>query len=167
MAKQFTVNTAEAFAEAMRTWEEGNSAEARRLARRIADSTPGFGGAHYLLGMIALQQGQARKAAEHLSRAVTADPTQTAPRLALARALEVQDSLNTAILQYRAILAVDPSHAEANARLGDLLGRTGKTEEAMEHCRRAIAANASHAEALCTLGGLLHQRATTKKPPAP
>ncbi len=158
MAKQFAVNIAEAFSHAMRTWEDGNAAEARRLARKIADSNPGFGGAHYLLGLIALQQGQARKAAEHLSRAVTADPTQTVPRLALGRALEAQDSLNTAILQYRAILAAEPAHAEAHARLGDLLGRTGKIDEAITHCRHAIAANPRHAEALCTLGGLLHQR---------
>ncbi|TAN56950.1 MAG: tetratricopeptide repeat protein [Magnetospirillum sp.] len=158
MTKPLTVNLAEAFAQAMRSWEEGNASEARRLARRIADSSPGFGGAHYLLGVIALQQGQARKAAEHLSRAVTADPTQTVPRLALGRALEAQDSLNTAILQYRAILAAEPDHAEANARLGELLGRTGKIDEAIDHCRRAIAANPRHAEALCTLGGLLHGR---------
>ena len=158
MAKPVAVNIAEAFSQAMRTWEDGNATEARRLARKIADTNPGFGGAHYLLGLIALQQGQARKAAEHLSRAVTADPTQTVPRLALGRALEAQDSLNTAILQYRAILATEPSHAEAHARLGELLGRTGRIDEAIDHCRHAIAVNPRHAEALCTLGGLLHQR---------
>ncbi|MDO8605787.1 MAG: tetratricopeptide repeat protein [Phaeospirillum sp.] len=158
MAKPFAGNIAETFAQAMRTWEEGNTSDARRLARKIADSNPGFGGAHYLLGVIALQQGQARKAAEHLSRAVTADPTQAVPRLALGHALEAQDNLNAAILQYRAILAADPNHAEAHARLGELLGRTGKTDEAIDHCRRAIAANPDHTEALCALGSLLHLR---------
>jgi len=158
MARHVAVNVAEAFAHAMRIWEDGDVAEARRLARKIADANPGFGGAHYLLGLIALRQGQARKAAEHLSRAVTADPAQTVPRLALGRALEVQDSLHSAILQYRAILAIDPAHAEAHARLAELLGRTGKTDEAIAHCRQAIAASPRHAEALCTLGGLLHER---------
>lgn len=156
MAKQFSVNIAEAFARAMKVWDDGNAAEARRLAHRIAETNPGFGGAHYLLGMIALQQGQARKAAEHLSRAVSADPAQIVPRLALGRALEAQDNLNSAIMQYRAILAADPTHAEAHAKLGELLGRSGKVDAAMDHCRRALAVDPSHVEALCTLGGLLH-----------
>ena len=156
MAKQFSVNIAEAFAQAMKVWDEGNAAEARRMAHRIAESNPGFGGAHYLLGVIALQQGQARKASEHLSRAVSADPAQVVPRLALGRALEAQDNLNSAIMQYRAILSAEPSHAEAHARLGDLLGRGGKTDAAIDHCRHALASDPRHAEALCTLGGLLH-----------
>ncbi|WP_239988476.1 tetratricopeptide repeat protein [Paramagnetospirillum kuznetsovii] len=150
------------FARAMRTWEEGDVAEARRLARQIIESNPTFGGAHYLLGAIALGQAQPRKAAEHLARAVAADPSQPVPRLALGRALEAQDSLNAAVLQYRAILAADPNHAEANARLGELLGRSGKVEEAIHHCRKAIAVNPRHAEALCSLGALLHQRGEDK-----
>lgn len=157
MSAKTITNIGEAFTQAMKTWEDGNTAEARRLARRIADAKPDFGGAHYLLGVIALSQGQGRKAAEHLSRAVAADPTQAVPRLALGRALEAQDSLNAAALQYRAILAADPIHAEANARLGELLARLGKPAEAMSHCRQAIAVNPHHAEALCTLGTLLHQ----------
>jgi len=152
------LNLGEAFAHAMKTWEDGNTSEARRLARRIADVRPDFGGAHYLLGLIALKQGQARKAAEHLSRAVAADPSQAVPRLALGRALEAQDSLNAAILQYRAVLAAEPDHAEANARLSDLLGRSGKLDEAVSLCRRALSTDPRHAEALCTLGALLHQK---------
>lgn len=163
MAKQFSLSVSDAFAQAMRLWEEGNAPEARRLARQIAEANPSFGGAHYLLGMIALAQGQARKAAEHLARAVAADPVQAVPRLALGRALEAQNSLNAAILQYRSILAADPDHAEANARLGELLGRTGKRDEAVLHCRRALAANPRHPEALYALGSLLHEMGQDKE----
>ncbi|CAA7620847.1 tetratricopeptide repeat protein [Magnetospirillum sp. SS-4] len=158
MARQSAQNVGEAFAHAMATWEAGNIAEARRLARRIVDSAPEFGGAHYLLGVIALGQDQARKAAEHLSRAVAADPAQPVPRLALARALEAQNSLHAAILQYRAVLAAAPMHVEAGARLAELLGRTGKIDEAVDLCRRTIAASPHHAEALFTLGTLLHRQ---------
>jgi predicted TPR repeat methyltransferase len=151
------LNIGEAFGRAMQAWEDGNVAEARRLARAIADARADFGGAHYLLGLIALKQGQAKRAAEHLTRAVAADPEQTVPRLALARALEAQDNLNSAILHYRTILGREPAHAEANARLADLLGRTGRRDEALEHARRAVATDPRHAEALCTLGSLLHE----------
>lgn len=158
MAKRTALNVGEAFTHAMATWEAGNVAEARRLARQIADSAPDFGGAHYLLGIIALAQDQNRKAVEHLSRAVAADPAQAVPRLALARAFEAQNSLHAAILQYRAVLAASPTHVEANARLADLLGRTGKTDEAIELCRRVVTVSPTHVEALFTLGTLLHQQ---------
>lgn len=163
MAKQASMSVGGAFAQAMQAWEAGNAAEARRLARQIADTNPGFGGAHYLLGTIALAQGQVRKAAEYLARAVAIDPHQVVPRLALGQALEAQDSLNAAILQYRAILAMDPIHGESHARLGGLLGRTGKADDAMAHCRQAIAVNPNHTEALCTLGSLLYQKGEDKE----
>jgi predicted TPR repeat methyltransferase len=152
------LNIGEAFGRAMQAWDDGNTVEARRLARTILDARPDFGGAHYLLGLIALKQGQARRAVEHLTQAVAADPNQVVPRLALGRALEALDNVNSAILHYRTILASFPDHAEAHARLADLLGRQGRNKaEALEHARRAVTANPRHAEALCTLGTLLHQ----------
>lgn len=152
------LNIGEAFGRAMQAWDDGNIAEARRLARTIVEARPDFGGAHYLLGLVALNQGQAKRATEHLTRAVAADPNQTVPRLALGRALEAQDNFNSAILHYRAILSQDADHAEANARLADLLGRLGRNKaEALEHARRAVEVAPRHAEALCTLGTLLHQ----------
>ena len=105
-----------------------------------------------------MRQGQASRAAEHLTQAVAADPTQSVPRLALGLALEGVDNLNSAILQYRAILGREPNHAEANARLAELLGRQSRTADGIEHARRAVASNPRHAEALSTLGALLHQR---------
>ena len=151
-------NIGEAFGRAMQAWDDGNAAEARRLARMNVESKPDFGGAHYLLGLIALGQGQAKRAAEHLTRAVAADPIQSVPRLALGRALEALDNFNSAILHYRTILTREPNHAEANARLADLLGRQGRNKaEALEYARKAVAVAPRHAEALCTLGTLLHQ----------
>lgn len=147
----------EEFAVAMQAWEDGNLAEAQRLGRRLAAKRPDFGGAHYLLGLIAQHQGQGRKAVEHLSRAVSADPRQPVPRLALAQALEAQGQRDAAIVQYQAVLEIVPTHAEAHARLGEILGQSGQRDTAIEHCRRAIAANPRHTGALCCLGSLLHE----------
>lgn len=158
MTTDATINLGEAFGRAMQAWESGDVAEARRLGRQILETRPDFGGAHYLLGLVAMRQGQTKRAAEHLTKAVAADPTQTVPRLALARALEAQDNLNSAILHYRAILSADSRHAEAHARLADLLGRLGRHAEAESHGRAAIAVDPRHAEALCALGTALQQQ---------
>ncbi|MBI3446825.1 MAG: tetratricopeptide repeat protein, partial [Magnetospirillum sp.] len=158
MTTQIPMNVGDVFGRAMAAWDGGNVAEARRLAKAILDKRPDFGGAHYLLGLISLRQGQAQRAAEHLTQAVAADPLQSVPRLALGRALEGAGNHNSAILQYRAVLGREPGHAEANARLADLLARNGRIAEALEHGRRAIAVNPRHAEALCTLGTLLHEQ---------
>ncbi|CAA7623385.1 tetratricopeptide repeat protein [Magnetospirillum sp. UT-4] len=151
-------SVAETFAEAMHAFEAGQQAEARRLALRLAEAAPAFGGAHYLLGLIELERGHGRKAAGHLAQAIKITPGQVAPHLAMGRALEQGGDLAEACLHFRTVLDLAPGHAEAHARLGALLARLGKAEEAIDHCRRAVAASPDHAEAWNTLGGLLQQK---------
>jgi predicted TPR repeat methyltransferase len=158
MSATRSVNVGEAFGLAMAAYDEGKPAEARRIARGLVEAHPNFGGAHYLLGLISLDQGQAKRASEHLIEAVARSPAEAVPRLALGRAQEMLGNLYTAILQYRTILTQDADHAEANARLGELLCRSGHADEALAHCRRAVAINPRHAEALNTLGTLLHRQ---------
>ncbi|MBX9634179.1 MAG: tetratricopeptide repeat protein, partial [Magnetospirillum sp.] len=148
---------ADSFSEAMRAYEDGKVAEAKRLARRLTDTAPQFGGAHYLLGLLALDAAQGKRAAESLARAIAITPRQPVLHLAMGRALEISGDVAEAGLHYRTVLSIDSTHAEAHARLGELLRRTGKRDEAMAHCRAAIAANPAHAEALNTLGALLTQ----------
>ena len=150
-------NAGTAFAEAMRAYEEGRPAEARRLARQLAEAVPGFGGAHYLLGLLALDQSQGKRAATHLATAIAITPGQAVLHLAMARALEMGGEVAEASLHYRTVLGLMPDHAEAHARLGLLLQRQGRLQEAIAHCRRAVAADPAHAEAWNALGTLLHQ----------
>lgn len=152
-ARSMTIG--EAFAGAMKAYEDGKANEARRLARQMVEAKPGFGGAHYLLGLLALDRGDGRRAAEHLARAIAITPDQPALHLAMGRALEQSGSMNSAILHYRTVLARVPGHAEANARLGELLRRSGKSGEAIALCRRAVAANPADAAAHNSLGALL------------
>jgi predicted TPR repeat methyltransferase len=146
---------AELFAEAMRAYEDGKVAEAKRLARKLTDSAPQFGGAHYLLGLLALDVGQGKRAAESLARAIAITPNQPILHLAMGRALELAGDVAEAALHYRTVLVIDANHAEAHARLGELLRRAGKHADAMAHCQAAIAASPVHAEAMNTLGALL------------
>lgn len=144
----------ETFARAMQAYEAGKSGEARRLTRKLVQDHPEFGGGHYLAGLLALEQGHARRAAASLARAIAITPGQPVLHLAMGRALEMEDETAQAVLHYRTVLSLDPGHAEAHARLAELLGRMGRHDEAIGHARSAIAANPAHAEAWNTLGAL-------------
>lgn len=151
-------STATVFTEAMRAYEDGKPADARRLARQLVEIAPSFGGAHYLLGLLALDQGQGRRAAGHLATAIAITPGQPALHLAMGRALEMSDEMAEASLHFRTVLNIHPHHAEAHARLGHLLRQQNRHDEAINHCRKAVAADPGHAEAWNTLGALLQQQ---------
>ena len=150
-------SVAEAFAEAMHAYQSGKSAEARRLAKRIADQHPDFGGVHYLLGLLAIDRGQGKTAATHLAKAITITPGQAVLHMAMGRALEIAGSNAEACLHYRTVLSLMPAHAEAHARLAEGLRLLGKTDEAISHYRQAVAADPAHAEAWNGLGALLQE----------
>lgn len=150
-------DVATVFAEAMRAYEDGKPAEARRLARQLAEAAPGFGGAHYLLGLLALDQSHGKRAVGHLATAIAITPGQPPLHLAMGRALELSGDLAEAALHFRTVLSLMPRHADAHARLAHLLRQQGRRTEAIAHCRQAVEADPGHAEAWNALGALLHQ----------
>ena len=76
----------QALAQAFRHYEQGRPAAARKLARDIAKHRPDTPGLAYLQGLLALDEGQPRKAAQHLAKALAATPEAPPLRLAMARA---------------------------------------------------------------------------------
>lgn len=152
------INIGEAFAQAMQAYEGGRAGEARKLAHQIIEARPDFGGAHYLLGLLALDQGRAPRAVDHLAKAIAITPGQAVLHLAMGRALDLDDKASEAALHFRMVLSLDPGHAEAHARLAALAARQGRSDNAIEHCRAAVAADPAHAEAWNLLGALVHQR---------
>ncbi|MBI2240816.1 MAG: tetratricopeptide repeat protein [Magnetospirillum gryphiswaldense] len=158
MCAKVATNTAAVFTEAMRAYESGKPAEARRLARRLVEAAPHFGGAHYLLGLLALDQNQGKRAAGHLATAIAITPGQPTLHLAMGRALEISGETVEASLHFRTVLGLYPHHAEAHARLAHLLRQQGRDDEATAHCREAVNADPGHAEAWNTLGALLQEQ---------
>ncbi|MBR9971293.1 tetratricopeptide repeat protein [Magnetospirillum sulfuroxidans] len=150
-------STATVFTEAMRAYEIGKPGEARRLARQLVEASPAFGGAHYLLGLLALDQNQGKRAAGHLATAIAITPGQAALHLAMGRALDICGEHAEACLHFRTVLGLQPYHAEAHARLGHLLRQQGRNGDAITHCRHAVTADPGHAEAWNTLGALLNE----------
>ena len=140
------------FAEAMTAYESGRAETARRLAKALAASHPQFGGAHYLLGMLALDQGQINPALHHLGKAVALSPDQPAPRLMMATALQAAGRLAEAVRQMQEVLAVHPDHPEAHARLGAYLLDFNQPQGAVEHFTRALQVHADWSAVLNNLG---------------
>ena len=150
-------NTATVFTEAMRAYEDGKPAEARRVARQLTEAAPGFVGAHSPHGLLALDQNQGKRAATHLATAIAITPGQPALHLAMGRALEMGGEVAEAALHFRTVIGLAPHHAEAHAHLAHLLRQQGRRAEAIAHCRQAVAADPGHAEAWNTLGALLQE----------
>jgi predicted TPR repeat methyltransferase len=91
--------------------DAGRPADAGRVARGLADLRPEPGGLAYLLGLIALAEGEHRKAAQHLQRALRQSPDMAPPHLAFARSQARQGRAAETGLAYRRLLALVPDLA--------------------------------------------------------
>jgi len=118
MKEQISVE--QALSQAFAHLDAGRVELARKLARSLENQRPEPQALPYLLGLISLKEGQGKKAAQHLSRALTKTPGAVPPMLAMARAQIQQNRLVEGIIAYRRLLAVAPDLAVAWRELGDL-----------------------------------------------
>jgi predicted TPR repeat methyltransferase len=118
MKEQLSVE--QALSQAFAHLDAGRIGEARKLARALENQRPEPSALPYLLGLISLREGQGRKAAQHLSRALAKTPGAVPPMLAMARAQIQQGRLTEGVSAYRRLLAVAPDLAVAWRELGDL-----------------------------------------------
>lgn len=98
-------------------------ADARREYLAALDRNPLLVEAHRMLGQMALEGGDVPGAVEHLRAWALLAPKQTAPQLALARALAAAGDLDGAETALDAALELDPSNLEAHLSLGAILVR--------------------------------------------
>ncbi len=124
------LDLAQALAEAFGHLDGGRPSEARRLAREIERTQSSLPGLSYLQGLLALAEGQGRKAAQHLGRALAQTPDALPPLLAMARAQSAQHRHGAAEAVYRRLIALSPALAEAYGELGALWATLGKIEAA-------------------------------------
>lgn len=150
--------------------EHSGEATAAELALRLPATRQGLAsrGIAWLakMGLIALAQPLSEpESAQDIEpvQDVETEPPFSAPCLAgeangmaaEARAAEGRGDVNRAVALWREVLALDPSHVEANLRLGEVLAGAGEGAEALDHFRRAVAADPTSAPARCALGRAL------------
>ena len=136
----------------MTAYEAGRAETAHRLAKKLVADHPHFGGAYYLLGLLALDKDQPKPALHHLTKAVSLTPDQPAPRLMLATALQVLGRLDDAVQHMQKVLQHHPDHPEAHARLGAYLLDLGQDGTAVDHFRAALKIHPDWSAVLNNLG---------------
>ena len=110
--------------------------------------------AHYWKGLAHARLGQSESAAEHLTRAVTLEPTMQVARLTLAAQLMVLGRHAEAASQIEAAAKLQALDAESQFYLGLAYEGAGRSEQARVALRRALELQPGHAAAAEALARL-------------
>ena len=116
---------------------------------------PGCWMAHYNLGILLSDQGEAEKAIGHYRRAVDLRPDYAEAHYNLGRLLVEQGQFDDAIAHYEKAAAINPADAEAQNNLGVTLFGVGRTDDAIAHYQKALEIQPGYAEASCNLANAL------------
>ena len=148
------LDTRSLLTEAVRLHRAGQLEQAVPLYRTVLAADPNSADALHLLGMVALQQGQAKPAAELIGRAITLNDREASYHFHLALALQTLNDLQGAVSGYRRALALKPDDPDAYNNLGNALATQGKPQDAVAAFRRALALQPDNAVAHNNLGNV-------------
>ncbi len=140
--------------DAVRLHGGGRLAEAAALYRQVLAADPNSADALHLLGMIALQQGQARTAAELIGKAIALDGREASYHFHFGLALQTLNDIEGALAGYRRALDLKPDDADVYNNMGNALAALGKPQDAVFAFRRALALQPGHAVAHNNLGNV-------------
>jgi tetratricopeptide (TPR) repeat protein len=132
--------------------ELGRLAEAEAICRRVLLATPGDAEALHLLGVVALQSGDADEAVRLISVAVSAAPGEAKYRINLSAVLGQAGRNEEALEIAREAVALHADFPEAHNNLGSALVRVGKCDEALASYMRAISLQPNYDEAFYNRG---------------
>lgn len=148
----------QAFAAALEHHRAGRLVEAERGYRALLQREPAHADSLNLLGVIALQTGNAESALALVQRAVALRPDAPACRNNLGQILERLGREDEAIRCYEAAIELDPEYAEAHNNLGLARQRQDRLAEAESSYRKAIDLDPRYAEPHTNLGNLQKDR---------
>jgi tetratricopeptide (TPR) repeat protein len=139
----------------LRHHQQGRLDEADRLYQAVLAQQPGDPDALHLLGVVALQKGDYRRAADHIGQAIARNPGSAVYHANLAEALRSLGQLARAADCYRTALRLQPRSAEAANGLGLVHLAQGRHEEAVAQLREALRLKPDYGLACNNLGNAL------------
>jgi Flp pilus assembly protein TadD/2-polyprenyl-3-methyl-5-hydroxy-6-metoxy-1,4-benzoquinol methylase len=138
--------------QAVRLHQAGQLNQAAALYRQVLNGDPNSADALHLLGMVALQQGEARTASELIASAIVLNDRQAPYHAHLALALQTLGDMEGAVAGYRRALALNPDDPDTYNNMGNALAAQNRLEEAVAALRRALALQPGNAVAHNNLG---------------
>jgi len=140
--------------EAVRLHQAGQLERASALYRTVLTADPNNADALHLLGMVALQQGEAKTAAELIRKAIALHDREAAYHFHLALALQTLNDMQGAVAGYRRALALNPDDPDIYNNMGNALAAQDMPDEAIAAFRRALALQPGNAVAHNNLGNV-------------
>ena len=154
----FSNDVAAALAEAIGHHSAGRLDEAERIYQRIQKQAPDNPDVLHLLGYVAHQKGDSRRAVSLIRKSLERQPEGIEALNNLGLALCALGKLKEAEESFRKAMALSPDVADLHNNLGTVLQDQGKLDEAETSVRRALEINSGSAEAWSNLGGILRER---------
>jgi tetratricopeptide (TPR) repeat protein len=137
--------------------QRGQWAEAQSLYEEILLIEPRQFDALHLLGVIALQAKNPRRALELIGKAIDVEASHAAAHSNRGSALEALGELEAALASYDRAVALGPDFAEAHYNRGNVLQALGRPEAALASYDRALALKGDLAEGHFNRGNVLHE----------
>jgi protein O-GlcNAc transferase len=144
--------------QALQLHKAGRIQEAASLYRQALILDPHQPDATHLLGLTALQQGDAATAVDLIGRAAGRAPQNPLFQHNLGNAHAAAGAFHDAAKAFRRAIALAPKYVEAHANLGVALARARKLDDAAASLRRAVSIDPSYAPAYFTLANVLAER---------
>lgn len=133
------LDPSELYARAAEAWDEGRHEAAAELLETLVESDPGHSVALNTLGMIALNLGDARRAAAWIERAAAAEPGSAPIWFNLFQAHDRAGELQRGLASLDRALRVDPDYLPAIVMKANLLERLGRSSESLALYRAIVA----------------------------
>jgi tetratricopeptide (TPR) repeat protein len=127
------------FAEACALHRQGQLARAQALYRKVLEVQPRHFDALNLLGVLAGQTGDPKRAVTLFDRAIQSQPDQAAPHCNRGLALQELKEWTAALASFDAAIARQPDHAIAHYNRGNVLRELGEPQAALASYERALA----------------------------
>jgi tetratricopeptide (TPR) repeat protein len=139
---------------------QGKAGDAKAAFEDLLKRYPNDADLHLFLGMSLLRLRDPQGAIRAIKKAIDIDPNHVEARTLLGYVeLEVRGDANAAIHEYRRVIELKTSSAEAHSNLAVALKKRGDLNEAIVSLNKAIELKPDFAAALTTRGGVYAEQA--------